>query len=79
MIDVIGTDAGAPGSLPPGAQRLVEQRVQAYYSLLSRHRVQRLTPYLSANDACFSCAFVPPAASNCWLLQLLSPLVVFLI
>ena len=25
MIDVIGTDAGAPGSLPPGAQLLVEQ------------------------------------------------------
>ena len=25
MIDVIGTDAGAPGSLPPAAQRLVEQ------------------------------------------------------
>ena len=25
MIDVIGTDAGAPGTLPPAAQRLVQQ------------------------------------------------------
>ena len=51
MIDVIGTDAGAPGSLPPGAQLLVEQA-----HLLAAPK--RLLPALQQWSAC-------PSAQRC--------------